>query len=72
MLNLDAVNVNLIRFSDVLLWDAECDDYAGNLALAETYVNMFGPEQPIRLDGVYSNGYIRCSFLYLQRRYHTC
>ena len=25
MLELDAVNVNLIRFSDVLLWDAECE-----------------------------------------------
>jgi len=37
---LDAVNINLIRFSDVLLWDAECNAIAGNLAQAETYVNM--------------------------------
>ena len=28
---LAAVNVNLIRFSDVLLWDAECATVAGEL-----------------------------------------
>jgi hypothetical protein len=38
---LDAVNVNLIRFSQVLLWAAECQVAVNNnLAQAETYVNM--------------------------------
>lgn len=39
---LDANNINLMRFSDVLLMDAECDVLGStqNLAQAETYVNM--------------------------------
>jgi starch-binding outer membrane protein, SusD/RagB family len=38
---LAAVNVNLIRYADVLLWDAECNVInTNNLAQAETYVNM--------------------------------
>jgi hypothetical protein len=38
---LDAVNVNLIRFSQVLLWAAECEVIVNNnLTKAETYVNM--------------------------------
>jgi hypothetical protein len=39
---LDANNVMLIRFADVLLWDAECNVLGStpNLAQAETYVNM--------------------------------
>jgi len=38
---LDAVNVNLIRFSQVLLWAAECQVAVNNnLTQAETYVNM--------------------------------
>jgi hypothetical protein len=38
---LDANNVNLIRFADVLLWKAECDVLGTqNLTEAETYVNM--------------------------------
>ena len=39
---LDANNVNLIRFADVLLWDAECDVVGStpNLMQAATYVNM--------------------------------
>jgi starch-binding outer membrane protein, SusD/RagB family len=36
----DANNVNLCRFADVLLWDAECEAQIGSLDLAETYVNM--------------------------------
>jgi hypothetical protein len=36
----DANNVNLCRFADVLLWAAECEAQAGNLDQAETYVNM--------------------------------
>jgi starch-binding outer membrane protein, SusD/RagB family len=37
---IDANNVNLLRFADVLLWTAECEAQAGNLDQAETYVNM--------------------------------
>jgi hypothetical protein len=38
---LDAVNVNLIRYAQVLLWAAECEVIVNNnLAKAETYVNM--------------------------------
>ena len=38
---LDAVNVNLIRYAEVLLWAAECEVIVNNnLAQAETYVNM--------------------------------
>ncbi len=38
---LDAVNVNLIRFSQVLLWAAECEVIVNsNYTQAETYVNM--------------------------------
>jgi starch-binding outer membrane protein, SusD/RagB family len=36
----DANNVNLLRFADVLLWAAECQAQASNLDQAETYVNM--------------------------------
>lgn len=36
----DANNINLCRFSDVILWAAECEAQAGNLDQAETYVNM--------------------------------
>jgi hypothetical protein len=35
-----ANNVPLCRFSDVLLWDAECEAQIGSLDQAETYVNM--------------------------------
>jgi hypothetical protein len=38
---LDAVNVNLIRYAQVLLWAAECEVAVNsNFAQAETYVNM--------------------------------
>jgi starch-binding outer membrane protein, SusD/RagB family len=36
----DANNVNLCRFADVLLWDAECEAQIGSLDQAEAYVNM--------------------------------
>jgi starch-binding outer membrane protein, SusD/RagB family len=36
----DANNINLCRFADVLLWDAECEAQIGSLDQAETYVNM--------------------------------
>jgi hypothetical protein len=35
-----ANNVNLIRYSDLLLWDAECEVEIGDPAKALTYVNM--------------------------------
>jgi len=35
-----AININLIRFADVILWHAECQVEAGNLAAAEADVNM--------------------------------
>jgi starch-binding outer membrane protein, SusD/RagB family len=36
----DANNVNLCRFADVLLWAAECEAQVGSLTNAENYVNM--------------------------------
>lgn len=36
----DANNVNLCRFADVILWDAECEAQIGSLDQAEVYVNM--------------------------------
>jgi len=36
----DANNVNLCRYADVLLWAAECEIEVGSLDRAETYVNM--------------------------------
>ena len=53
---LPAVNVNLIRFSDVLLWDAECAAVAGNLALAQTDVNIVRARAANTLGWVYLNG----------------
>jgi hypothetical protein len=58
---LPAVNVNLIRFSDVLLWDAECAAVAGNLALAETDVNIVRTRAANPLGWVYSNGAFNAS-----------
>ncbi|TAM95469.1 MAG: RagB/SusD family nutrient uptake outer membrane protein [Chitinophagaceae bacterium] len=37
---LNAINYNLIRFAQVLLWAAECEVKAGSLNQAETYVNL--------------------------------
>jgi hypothetical protein len=56
---LDAVNINLIRFADILLWDAECNaitNTAGSLAQAETYVNMIRTRAANNVGWVYSNG----------------
>jgi len=36
----DANNINICRFADVLLWDAECEAQIGSLDKAEGYVNM--------------------------------
>src|SRR6201991_3447727 len=35
-----ANNINLIRYSDLLLWDAECEVEIGDPEIARTYVNM--------------------------------
>lgn len=35
-----AINYNMIRFADVILWAAECEVEIGSLDQAETYVNM--------------------------------
>jgi starch-binding outer membrane protein, SusD/RagB family len=55
---LDANNVNLIRFADVLLWYAECDvlGSAQNLAEAETYVNMIRTRAANTSWWVYTDG----------------
>jgi len=53
---LDAVNINLIRYADVLLWDAECNAIAGNLAQAETYVNMIRTRAASNIGWVYKDG----------------
>lgn len=52
----DAVNINLIRFSDVLLWDAECAAVAGNLTLAEKDVNIVRTRAANPIYWVYLNG----------------
>ena len=55
---LDANNVNLIRFADVLLWDAECDVVGSspNLTQAETYVNMIRTRAGSATGEVYLDG----------------
>jgi hypothetical protein len=57
---LDANNVNLIRYADILLWDAECNVLGAsqNLTQAETYVNMIrtragNPTGEVYLDGAF-------------------
>jgi hypothetical protein len=37
---MSAINVNLIRFAEVLLWAAECETEVGTLSKAQEYVNM--------------------------------
>jgi hypothetical protein len=55
---LDANNVNLIRFADILLWKAECDVMGTpqNLTEAETYVNMIRTRAANTAWWVYSDG----------------
>jgi hypothetical protein len=36
----DAINFNMIRYSDVLLWAAECEVEVGSLDQAQVYVNL--------------------------------
>jgi hypothetical protein len=54
----DANNVNLCRFADVLLWDAECEAQIGTLDQAETYVNM------VRQRAANPNGYVYMNATY--------
>jgi starch-binding outer membrane protein, SusD/RagB family len=56
----DANNVNLCRFADVLLWDAECEAQIGSLDQAQIYVNM------VRQRAANPNGY-----LYLNATYNA-
>jgi hypothetical protein len=56
----DANNVNLCRFADVLLWAAECQAQIGSLDQAETYVNM------VRMRAANPNG-----FVYLNATYNA-
>jgi hypothetical protein len=50
-----ANNYNIIRFSDVLLWAAECEIEAGSLDQAENYVNMVRSRAANPTGWVYKN-----------------
>jgi hypothetical protein len=54
----DANNVNLCRFADVLLWDAECEAQVGSLDQAEAYVNM------VRQRAANPNGFVYLNATY--------
>ncbi len=54
----DANNINLCRFADVLLWDAECEAQIGSLDKAETYVNM------VRQRAANPNGFVYLNATY--------
>ncbi|HLX90139.1 MAG TPA: RagB/SusD family nutrient uptake outer membrane protein [Puia sp.] len=65
---LDANNINLIRFADVLLWDAECDVLGSpqDLSQAATYVNMVRARAASPTGMVYLNGtFDAVSYTYL-------
>lgn len=53
-----ANNVNLCRFADVLLWDAECEAQIGSLDQAEVYVNM------VRTRAANPNGFVYLNATY--------
>lgn len=50
-----ANNVNLIRFSDVILWAAECAQQAGDIPTAMSYVNMIRMRAANPTGWVYKN-----------------
>jgi hypothetical protein len=52
---LTANNVNLIRFADILLWDAECEAEIGSLDKAENYVNQVRQRAANKSSWVYVN-----------------
>jgi hypothetical protein len=54
----DANNVNLCRFADVILWDAECEAQIGSLDKAEVYVNM------VRQRAANPNGFVYLNATY--------
>jgi starch-binding outer membrane protein, SusD/RagB family len=53
---IDANNYTFIRYSDVLLWDAECEVEVGSLATAETYVNLVRARAALPASWVYAGG----------------
>lgn len=53
---MSAINVNLIRFAEVLLWDAECEIEVGSPAMALTYVNMVRTRAANPSGWVYAGG----------------
>lgn len=48
-------NVNIIRYSDIILWAAECEVEAGNLGAALTHVNMVRERAAKPIGWVYKN-----------------
>jgi hypothetical protein len=54
----DANNINLCRYADVLLWAAECEAQVGSLDKAETYVNL------VRQRAANPNGYVYLNATY--------
>jgi hypothetical protein len=53
--SITANNYNFLRFSDILLWDAECEVEIGSLDQAETYVNMVRTRAADPTGWVYKN-----------------
>jgi hypothetical protein len=52
---IDANNIDLCRFADVLLWAAECEVEIGSLDQAQTYVNMVRSRAANKSGWVYLN-----------------
>jgi hypothetical protein len=52
---MDAGNVNIIRFADVILWAAECEIEIGSADKARDYVNMIRARAGRTSGWVYSN-----------------
>ena len=52
---INANNYNFIRFSDILLWAAECEIEIGSLAKAETYINQIRNRAADPAGWVYNN-----------------
>lgn len=52
---MSAINVNIIRFAEILLWDAECETEIGSAATAVSYVNMVRARAADPTGWVYAN-----------------
>lgn len=52
---MSAINVNIIRFAEILLWAAECETEIGSPATALSYVNMIRARAADPTGWVYSN-----------------